>query len=77
MDRKQIPKPGFLDDCEYLGYVNGDRRWRSPEGDRLFTWDWVHGEIEAFDVRGRHFGVFDGVTGEQIKLGRRGRRIRV
>jgi hypothetical protein len=32
MGRKPIPKPSFLDDCEYLGFVHGERRWRGRMG---------------------------------------------
>ncbi len=72
-----IPRPGFLDKCESLGYIYGERRWRSPDGQRLFTWDGLHGEIEGYDKRGNHAGVFDAVTGAFIKSKRRGRTIRV
>ena len=77
MARKPIPKPGFLDRCDYLGYIYGERRWRSCHGGNLLTWDALHGEIEAFDPRGHHTGVLDAVTGERIKPMRKGRRIRV
>lgn len=77
MGRKPIPKPGFLDRMEYLGYIYGERRWRDPIGNLLFTWDSLHGEVEAFSARGEHYGAFDAVTGQQIKLAVRGRRIRV
>jgi hypothetical protein len=53
------------------------RRWRSRDGQRLFTWDSLHGEIEVFDLRGRHLGVLDAVTGEWRKGPIRGRRIDV
>jgi hypothetical protein len=43
----------------------------------LLTWDSLHGEIEAFDLRGRHVGVLDAITGVMIKEARIGRRIRV
>ena len=57
--RKPIPKPGFLDKCDYVGYIYGERRWRDPRDQRLLTWDGLHGEIEAFDARGRHIAVLD------------------
>ncbi len=42
------------------------------------TWDALHGEIEAFDLRGHHVGVLlDAVNGEDLKPARKGRRIRV
>jgi Cytotoxic len=37
----------------------------------------VHGEIEAFNERGRHVAVLDAVTGEPIKGAVPGRRIDV
>ena len=77
MGRAPIPRPGFLDCCEYLGYMYGERRWRDPISQRLLTWDGRHGEIEAFDHLGRHLGVLDAVTGEPVKPARKGRRIRV
>ena len=77
LDRKRIPSPGFLDSCQYLGYIEGECRWRAPDDGFLFTWDALHGEVEAFDKRGRHIGVLDAVTGNPIKPMRKGRRIRV
>ncbi len=77
LDRKRIPTPGFLDSREYLGYVEGERRWRSKDRQRLYTWDSLHGEVEVFDRWGYHIGVIDAVTGEATKPLRRGRRIRV
>ena len=77
MDRKPIPKPGFLDRCEYLGYIYGERRWYLRRLDAICTWDSLHGEIETFDRRGKHVGVLDPITGEEIKPARKGRRIRV
>jgi hypothetical protein len=77
MGRKPIPKPGFLDTCRYLGYIHGERRWRSPDGKYLLTWDHRHGEIEVYDPRGRLVGVMDAVTGVGIKDAVRGRRIDV
>ena len=72
-----IPKPGFLDSCESLGYIYGERRWRSIDGQRLFTWDSLHGEVEVFDKRGRHLSVLDAISGAVIKPRRKGRRIHV
>jgi len=72
-----IPRPGFLDTCEFLGYIYGERRWRSQDGRYLFTWDALHGEVEVFDRRGRHAYVADAVTGVTTKPKRKGRRIRV
>ena len=75
--RKPIPRPSFLDTCDYLGYIYRERRWRDPILHRLLTWDGRHGEIEAFDLRGRHVAVLDSITGEPMKPARKGRRIRV
>jgi hypothetical protein len=61
----------------YLGYVRGQRQWRTTEGDLLLTWDRLHGEIEAYDRLGRHVGVRDARSGEWIKEAIRGRRIDV
>ena len=77
MGRKPIPRPSFLDTCTYLGFIYGERRWRSIEDDVIYTWDALHGEIEAYDGRGHHIGVVDATTGEPIKLARRATRIRV
>lgn len=76
MGRKPIPRPSFLDDCDYLGFVNGARRWRSKNGKRLFTWDSLHGEIEVFDLLGRHIAVLN-AAGEWRKGPVSGRRIDV
>lgn len=77
MGRKPIPRHGFLDTCDYLGYIYGERRWRDPEGDFIYTWDGLHGELEVYDARGHHLGAADPMTGERIKRARKGRRIRV
>ena len=76
MGRVPIPKPSFLDRCQYLGYVEGDRRWRGSKG-MLHTWDGRHGEIETYDSRGRHRYVADAITGQPIGPPVKGRRIRV
>ncbi|MEA2792322.1 MAG: hypothetical protein QOG73_4728 [Acetobacteraceae bacterium] len=76
MGRMPVPRPSFLDDCDYLGFIRGARRWRSKDGKRLFTWDSLHGEIEVFDLLGRHAGVLN-AAGEWQKGPIRGRRIDV
>lgn len=76
MGRVPIPKPSFLAECEYLGYIYRERRWRGAKG-LLYTWDGLHGEIEMYDSRGRHRGVVDPVLGRRIAPAIRGRRIRV
>jgi hypothetical protein len=77
MTRIPIPKPSYLDEMESLGFIHGARRWRSPCGRRLYTWDEFHGEIEVFTKRGKHLGVIDAVTGENIKDAVKGRTIDV
>lgn len=54
-----IPKHSFLDQCDSLGLMYGQKRWRSKDGKRLYTWDSLHGEIEVFDKRGNHLAVLD------------------
>jgi hypothetical protein len=73
---KSIPKPSFLDECKYLGAFNSQKRWRSKDHDRLYTWDSLHGEIEVFDKRGIHLGVKN-PEGISIKQAKKGRRINV
>jgi hypothetical protein len=77
MARIPLPKPGFLDHCDYLGFISGERRWRSKDGTWLYTWDSMHGEIEVFNRRGRHIGVADALTGVVFAPGVPGRRIDV
>lgn len=72
-----IPKPSFLDGCDYLGAFNGERRWRSKDGKRVFTWDSLHGEIEVFNKRGRHLGALDALNGNKTKSAVPGRTIDV
>ena len=71
------PNPCFLDQCIPLGYIYGEKRWRSQCSAYLYTWDALHGEIEVFSPRGRHRGVIHAVTGVQIKLAVKGRTINV
>lgn len=75
--RNAIPKPSFLDGCEPLGAFDGERRWRSRDGKRLYTWDSLHGEIEVYDQRGYHLGAADALTGIVQKPARKGRKIDV
>lgn len=57
--------------------LRGQSRWRSPDGDRLWEWDSLHGHVEGYNKRGRHIGVFDKETGERIGDAVPGRRIDV
>ncbi len=77
MGRQPIPKPSFLDTCEYLGYIYSSRLWRSAQLDLLYTWDALHGEIEGFSARGWHVGAFHPLDGRKLKPAVKGRRIRV
>ncbi|SFI75108.1 colicin E3/pyocin S6 family cytotoxin [Nitrosomonas sp. Nm34] len=74
---KPIPSPSILDNCEYLGAIYGERRWRSKDGQRLYTWDSLHGEIEVFNKRGKHLGAIDPICGSLIKDAIPGRKIDV
>ncbi len=62
---------------EYVGAVNGEKRWRSPDRKRLFTWDALHGEVEVFDRRGHHLGALEPDAGEMLKPAVKGRTIDV
>jgi hypothetical protein len=44
---------------------------------RLYTWDALHGHVEAFNLRGRHVAVLDAFTGATIGEAVLGRRIDV
>jgi hypothetical protein len=72
-----IPNPSILDDCEKLRTINGERRWRSPTGDRIYTWDSLHGEVEVYNLRGDHLGAVHPVTGALLKPAKKGRTIDV
>ena len=75
---RPIPNPSLLDDFEPLGAINGERRWRSDDGKRLYTWDSLHGEIEVFNSRGKPLlGAIEATTGKMIKPAVRGRTIDV
>lgn len=58
MTRIPIPKKSFLDECEYIGAFDGEKRWRSKDKKRLYTWDALHGEIEVFNDRGKHLASY-------------------
>lgn len=73
----QIPPNSFLSRCRALGYINGERRWASLDGKRLYTWDALHGEIEVFNSRGRHLGAANAHTGMVHKDAVKGRSIDV
>ena len=60
-----------------MGSFNGEKRWRSFDKKRLYTWDGLHGEIEVYNIRGRHLGVLEPQNGMLIKEAIKGRRIDV
>ncbi|MFH0959523.1 MAG: colicin E3/pyocin S6 family cytotoxin [Pseudomonadota bacterium] len=73
-----IPKPSFLsEECECIGVFDGEKRWKSMDKKRIFTWDGLHGEIEVFNNRGRHLGVLEPQNGMLIKPAIKGRKIDV
>jgi len=66
----------FLDSMDRVRR-RGQARWRDPNGEYLYEWDPLHGEVEVYDRRGKHRGVADPVTGEIIKPAVKGRTIDV
>ena len=72
-----IPKGSILEGFEALGVISGERRWRSDDGSRLYTWDSLHGEVEVFNRRGRHLGALHPMTGDWVKDAVPGRTIDV
>jgi hypothetical protein len=66
-----------LNQCTPTGAVHGKKRWLDPSGTRILTWDSFHGEIEVFNLRGKHVGVMDAVSGMIIKDAVEGRKIDV
>ena len=73
-----IPPPtdGFVATLERCSSTNR-ARWISKCRKRIYEWDSQHGELEAYNKRGKHVGVVDNQTGEQIKDPVPGRRIDV
>ena len=60
---------------DFFGVRGRKKIWRSPNRERYYTWDSLHGEIEVFTKRGSHLGALDAVTGALIKPPVKGRRI--
>jgi Cytotoxic len=71
------PSPCFLDEMKAFGVRGGRRVWRDSTGERFYTWDGLHGEIEVFNRRGRHLGAADAVSGVLKKPADRTRRLDV
>ena len=57
-------------------FIDGQKRWLDKNGGRIYTWDSLHGELEVFNMRGRHIAVVD-CDGRIIKEAIRGRAINV
>jgi hypothetical protein len=64
--------PGFPD-AERIRPKGGRPRWKLPDGD-IGEWDGQHGEVERYNPRGKHKGVWD-PDGNQIKDPVPGRKI--
>ncbi len=52
-----VSLPGFPD-AERIRPKGGRPRWRLPDGD-IGEWDGQHGEVEVYNPRGKHKGVWD------------------
>lgn len=57
----------YLKGLKPIGAKNGEKRWQDEDGEFIYTWDSLHGEIEWFNKRGKHLGALDAQTGEFIK----------
>jgi len=40
------------------------KRWRDTNA--IYEWDSRHGTVERYNLRGRHTGEFDPITGQQL-----------
>jgi putative cytotoxic protein len=72
---KPKPSPCILDGLKVLRVVKGRKVYRSADGNRLYTWDSLHGEVEVFTAKGKHLGALDAVTGRFLKGPVKGRTI--
>jgi len=71
------PETEFLQGLVHAPRRERERRWKNADGDRIYVWDGLHGELEVYNARGRHIGVIDPQTGAIIKPAVPGRRIDV
>ena len=76
MSGKAMPKDCFLSGLSVWKVIEKRKVYRSVAGDRLYTWDDLHGEVEVFNKRGQHLGVAD-YTGKTIGEAVRGRVLNV
>ncbi len=77
MSGKPIPTDSWLNRLDVWRVVRGRKIWIGESGETLYSWDSLHGEVEAFTKLGDHIGVLDALTGELIGGPVRGRRINV
>lgn len=68
------PRPCFLDGLKKHHIINGRQVYK--DGDKFYSWDEFHGEIEVFNKRGWHIMVLD-PQGNYIKDAVKGRKIDV
>jgi Cytotoxic len=50
------------------------RRWKDTDG-MIYEWDYLHGQIEKYNSRGRHLGDFEWPSGRQLGGPNRGRSV--
>lgn len=77
MDHKTPPDSDFMRGLARAKARERERRWRSQDGERIYVWDGSHGELEAYNKRGKHLGVVDPATGCMIEDAVPGRTIDV
>ncbi|MBP2661797.1 MAG: repeat-containing protein [Firmicutes bacterium] len=79
---KKAPKPSYtpapkklpgFPDAKKVKPKGGRTRWKLPDGD-IVEWDGQHGELERYNPRGKHKGVWS-PDGEEIKDPVPGRKI--
>lgn len=43
------------------------RKGIKTDGERLYEWDYTHGDVEVYNYRGQHLGSADPETGQMTK----------
>lgn len=76
----QVPPktlPGFPDAYRTAPKTprEGGLRARWKDDNRIFEWNYQHGRVEAYDLRGNHLGEFDPYSGVRIKGPEAGRKV--